>query len=226
MRALRPAPRWRLRGVTLVELMIGMTLGLIVTVGTLGLLSGQLRSNRELLTSARLNSELRATMDTMVRDVRRAGYWGGAERGTWFQRNPTPVANPFDEVTVGTGTITYRYDANADGVLQNGETFRLELDADAGVVELHTQGSDDPVPLNDPEVTEVTGLAFELVERETSVTCLHGGAGPVALTPPVLTVRELRITLDARLREDTAVTRSLTERVRLRNDLVAGSCPS
>jgi len=231
---MRPRPpaarRRRQRGVTLTELMIGITVGLIVTAGTLGLFAGQMRSNRDLLTSARLNTEVRATMDTMVRDLRRASYWGASESGTWFPGNTLIAANPFTELTAADGQVTYRYDEDNDGELDDGEVFRLELDADAGTVALHTLTADgsvtNTVAITDPDVTEVTELEFELVDRTGTTACLNAGAGPVAPTPPLIHVRQVNVTLTARLRAEPAVTRTMTESVRLRNDWVEGSCPT
>jgi type IV pilus assembly protein PilW len=231
---MRPRPpaarRRRQRGVTLTELMIGITVGLIVTAGTLGLFAGQMRSNRDLLTSARLNTEVRASMDTMVRDLRRASYWGASQNSTWFPTNLTLQSNPFSEVDAGDGEITYRYDANNDGELDDGEVFRLERNADDGTVELHTLSEagavTNTVAITDPDVTEVTELDFAVRDRTGTTTCLNAGAGPVAPTPPLIHVRQVTVTITARLRAEPAVTRTMTETVRLRNDWVDGSCPT
>lgn len=224
------ARRRHQRGVTLTELMIGMTVGLIVTAGTLGLFAGQMRSNRDLLTSARLNTEVRATMDTVVRDLRRASYWGSSATGTWFPKNTVVAGNPFTEVSILDGQVTYRYDEDGDGVLEDGEVFRIAHDADAGTVELQTldaAGSvSSTVAITDPDVTEVTALTFALDDRTGTTTCLNAGAGPVAPTPPVIHVRRIDVTLTARLRAEPAVTRTMRESVRLRNDWVEGSCPT
>jgi hypothetical protein len=64
------------------------------------------------------------------------------------------------------------------------------------------------------------------VDRTGTTTCLNAGAGPVAPTPPLIHVRQITITLTARLRAEPAVTRTMTEAVRLRNDWVEGSCPT
>jgi type IV pilus assembly protein PilW len=229
-RALGLRARRRQRGVTLTEMMIGMTIGLIVTAGTLGLFAGHMRSNRDLLTSARLNTEVRGVMDTMVRDLRRASYWGRSENSTWFPSNPTLQPNPFFQVTTGDGEVTYRYDADSDGDLDDGEVFRLARNADDGTVELLTMAADGTVTgtvaITDPDVTEVTALTFAAVDRTGTTTCLNAGAGPVAPTPPLIHVRQITITLTARLRAEPAVTRTMTEAVRLRNDWVEGSCPT
>lgn len=62
-------------GISLVELMIGSVVGLIVIAATIATYIAIARSGSEILASAKLNAELRAAMDMMVRDIRRAGSW-------------------------------------------------------------------------------------------------------------------------------------------------------
>lgn len=54
-------------GVTLVELIVGSAVGLIVLAGILATYISVARSSSEVLASAKLNAELRAAMDMMVR---------------------------------------------------------------------------------------------------------------------------------------------------------------
>lgn len=65
----------RQRGVTLIELMIGMVVGLIVVGGVLTIYIAVLESSGELIKQSRLNSEMSALMNIMANDIRRAGYW-------------------------------------------------------------------------------------------------------------------------------------------------------
>lgn len=79
-------------GVSLVELMIGSAVGLMVIAATVVTYIAIARSGSEILASAKLNAELRAAMDMMVRDIRRAGAWTATPAG----------ANPF---TLRTGAL-------------------------------------------------------------------------------------------------------------------------
>lgn len=223
--------RARQRGLSLVELMIGLTVGLIVLSGILGLLSGHLRGNSELIRTTRLNNELRGTMDLVVRDLRRATYWGTSINGVWFASKPVVQPNPFLAVDTATaGQVTYRYDVNGNGAVDANETFRLNHNTAQGTVELTQLDAGGAVvstfPLSDPAATNVTALTFALVDRTATVSCLVPGPGPVAPTPPLLHIRQITVTLTGELRSDAATTRTLTESVRLRNDRVEGSCPT
>ena len=224
------APR-RQSGVSVTELMIGIVVGMIIIAGTLGMFSAHLRSNNDLMRSTRLNNELRGTMDLIVRDLRRAGYWGNSTSGVWYPGIPLLISNPFFDVDAGTaGQITYRYDVNGNGDIDPNDTVRMRRNATDGTVELQQLASNGAVlsttPLSDGDLTNITALTFTLTDRTATSTCLKAGAGPVAPTPPLIHVRNVQVTLTGQLRADPAVTRTLTESVRLRNDWVEGSCPS
>lgn len=221
----------RQRGVSLTELMIGLTIGLIALTGTLGLFGSHLRSNNELMRTTRLNNELRGAMDMIVRDLRRASYWGDAVSGVWYPNTPALLDNPFLAVDTATaGEITYRYDVDANGVVGANETFRIRHNAGDGTIEMQQLNAGGGVtgttPITDEGLTNITALTFAPVNRTATTTCLNPGAGPVAPTPPLLHIRQITVTLTGQLRADPTVTRTLTESVRLRNDWVEGSCPT
>ncbi|HEY0821072.1 MAG TPA: prepilin-type N-terminal cleavage/methylation domain-containing protein [Rhizobacter sp.] len=61
------------RGLTLVELMVGMAIALLLTAVALLAMSQHLRENHRLLVEARLTQDLHATLDLISRNLRRAG---------------------------------------------------------------------------------------------------------------------------------------------------------
>jgi prepilin-type N-terminal cleavage/methylation domain-containing protein len=66
--------RKRLAGFTLVELMVALVAGLIVSAAVIAFLLSSMRSNGEYVQSTRLTQELRNTLDLVTRDLSRAGY--------------------------------------------------------------------------------------------------------------------------------------------------------
>jgi prepilin-type N-terminal cleavage/methylation domain-containing protein len=62
----------RQSGVTLIELMISLVLGLIVTGAVLALIASIIKSNGETIKTTRLTQELRAMSDVLAMEVRRA----------------------------------------------------------------------------------------------------------------------------------------------------------
>jgi len=119
-------PLHRQRGVTLVELMVGLTVGLIV-IGVVGsLFLTTMGGSNDSLRSMKLNQELRTALDYMAADIRRAGYWSAAAAAN------NPAANPYmvrtgtaTDVFVGNGCIRYSYDRDDDGTIPR-FGFRLQ----------------------------------------------------------------------------------------------------
>lgn len=219
------------RGVTMIELMLGIAVGLIVMAGVVGLLAGQLRGNQDLIGTIRLNNELRSSMDLIVRDLRRASYWGNSLAGVWYPNIPQILDNPFLAIDTATaGAIRYAYDIDSNGVVGPNETFRIRRDAAAGTIEIQQLDAAGTVtgttPISDADLSNVTGLTFVLQDRTATTTCLNPGAGLIGPTPPILHIRQITATLTGQLRSDPTVTRTLAESVRLRNDWVEGSCPA
>jgi type IV pilus assembly protein PilW len=62
----------RQRGLSLIELMVGMAIGLVLTAITLAATTLHLRENQRLLVDARLMQDLRTVTDLLARDLRRA----------------------------------------------------------------------------------------------------------------------------------------------------------
>ncbi len=61
------------RGLTLVELMVALAIGLLLTAVALVAMSQHLRENHRLLMEARLTQEMQAVLDLVSRELRRAG---------------------------------------------------------------------------------------------------------------------------------------------------------
>ena len=111
-------PYKRQGGVSLVELLVGLAVGLVVLSAVGTMLVSIARSATDILGSAKLNHEMRAAMDAITRDIRRAGA-----------RNDTPLpdvdrpSNPFTvRPTPTTGPMT---DIN---ILDAGQTILMAFD--------------------------------------------------------------------------------------------------
>ena len=71
------------RGLSVVELLVGVAIALFIAAAGATLLASHLRENRALLLEARLMQDLRTAADLVTRDLRRAGHWGAAVDGVW-----------------------------------------------------------------------------------------------------------------------------------------------
>ena len=120
--------RSRQTGLSLVELMVGLVVGLIVVAGAGAMYVTTVRGQTYALRAAKLNQDLRATMNIIASDVRRSGYWGGAIAAGGA---PAPLPHPYTlrgvpqtDVTIleGGTCVMYAYDADGDATDLTTET--------------------------------------------------------------------------------------------------------
>jgi prepilin peptidase dependent protein B len=104
-------------GLTLIELMISIVLGLLILAAATTMTVKSMVINADTLASARLNQDVDSVTQVMVNDIRRAGFTGG----TFF------YADNEDLNIVSSSCILYAYDANEDGVRDDDEKFGFRL---------------------------------------------------------------------------------------------------
>ena len=209
------------RGVSIVEMMIGIAVGMFVVMVITQFFVGQIVGNSDLLKTTRLNQELRTIMDLTVRDIRRDGYWANAISGVWYDGSPGVTTNPLQSIVIGStvnpatttsaSSVKYSYDVNGNGTVEDSENFTIQLNNNA--VEL-VQGILNPTTttLSDTGTTTITALNFSFAPAAVTVGCIVAGSNPV------LTVRELTISLTGQLTSDPTVTRTMQETIRIRAD--------
>jgi type II secretory pathway component PulJ len=201
------ALRSRVRGFSLVELMVALVVGLIVVGAVLALVIAITTSNRQTLQSTRLNQEMRATLAVIANDLRRARSVTDP-----FSTAVLVTGNPYKAVSTSVGScVIYAYDGAVDGpwhvislisgkVVMQGAATRP---ADCSV-------GGTPVPLGSNQV-EVTSLTF------TPAT--------TASNPPLATdegvVRTFTVTIVGRLIDQDAelssVSRTMSQDVYVRS---------
>lgn len=95
-----PCARRTLRGVTLIELMVSLIIGLLLIAGAITVYMQSRNTYRVNETAARLQEVARYAMDLIEPDVRLAGYWGLTNRADFIENRAGPAD---DEQTVATG---------------------------------------------------------------------------------------------------------------------------
>lgn len=157
----------RQRGVTLVELMIGITLGLFVMAGVTTVYIATIKTSAQTIKATRLNQEIRTVMSVLASEVRRAGYWGdtydptdpastnAADEGIFdgigglgTTNNPFTVLGSSDiqinDYNGGTqNCMLYSFDADDDGSLDTDEIFGFRMDDDTGSINATTSSPTD-----------------------------------------------------------------------------------
>lgn len=97
----------RHRGVTLVEMMVGMVVSIIVLWGISAVYVNTSSTSRVTSAANQLNQDMRTVMDIMVNDIRRSGYWGASSSGA----NPFTEPARIPQISTSTSCILYSYDA-------------------------------------------------------------------------------------------------------------------
>jgi prepilin peptidase dependent protein B len=206
------------RGLSLIELMLGLAIGLFIAAAGGTLLVGQLRESRALLLDARLTQDLRTAADIVTRELRRAGYWGHAGTGVNPYAALAPGAAASDAVS-----LRYSMDAAENDTLDSNEQFGFRLRG--GAIELQL-GAGNWQALTDAGTLTVTGLRITPETQDVSLAslCTTTCAAGSGVCPPHQQVRSLAVVIDAALASDPRVTRSVHSNVRVRSDAVIGQC--
>lgn len=200
------------RGFGLVELMVSTALSLMLLAGAVQLYSTNVASVSRYSGATRLHHELRTVATMIHRDIRRAGYWADAETtlGTGS------YDNPFGSVDLSTpGCAILRYDRNHDGKLNIDGSEQIGFALLDTTVLAYTPSAPDPtcaakgwINLTNPSGVEVTELTFQLTERIASPASDSGK----------VRIQYIQVRISGRLRIDPAVTHTLVESIRVRND--------
>jgi len=266
-------------GVTLVELMIGLLVGLIVVAAGTNIFSTSIRGQTDNINLIRLNQDMRAMMDIMARDIRRAGFVTSDPEANLTSLRNNPFFNGvFTDIAVQDegACIVYAYnrddDVNNDGVTDETPSAvdsneRLGFSLSEGRLRIRLSGATNEdcsdgswQNITEPEV-EITELTFRLTSTPLNVTsmatdtdndgcyngddqnptvasssCKTGNYGnnlcdtgeacnTCTTAQACLYVRNVAILLTGRLRDDNAVTQTITEQVRVRNDKYVATAP-
>ncbi|MBB5204191.1 type IV pilus assembly protein PilW [Inhella inkyongensis] len=222
------------RGLSLVEMMVGITVGLLVVAGASMVAVNQLAENKRIALETQVQQELRAASEIMVREFRKAGAWGSPELGLWSPRTPNPKPNPFRDVVISpAGTqVEFSY-SNALNPGDHGSDKDVAPDADEmrgfrlSDEQLEFRiGDSGYQPLTDKNAVVVTRFAVELktAVTELSGSCFKPCDAGAANCPPRVTVRELQVELAGHAKHDAKVTRQHRFTVRLNGDTVEGEC--
>lgn len=231
------------KGFNLIELMVALTLGLLLLAAVSQIYVNTTGSSHNTLKMARVNQELRAAMDVMVRDIQRAGYYNQATAtGTGAVAGAT---NPFmqgaNNLAISGNCITYTYDRDNNTTVDDTEKMAFYLSS--GAILMRNSGgaasnscTPDSEGITDSNRVTITALDFALTTHciNTSValsgpnvdncTTITPTAGDVLIKP-----RQVTITITGKPKEDSSgeMQRTITDTVHLRNHMVciAGTAP-
>jgi type IV pilus assembly protein PilW len=234
LRARRFAAAASQRGLSIVEMMVGMTIGLLVVAAASMVVTTQLGENRKLLVEVQIQQDLRASADIVTRELRRAGAWTAAQTSVWSPTNPNPLPNAYATVTLDAipgSHVDYRYKRVA-GDTGGPYGFKLE----GGAIKSLLGGAWQE--LTDSRTLKVTGFTItpKAIGTPFQLPCPKACSSDPDDTScwPTITVREFEVAISGEAVSDASVKRTVRTNVRLRNDWVqykdaanpAKVCPS
>lgn len=219
------------RGLSLVELMVGITIGLIVVAGATLLTATQLGENRRLLLETQVQQDLRAAADIITREVRRGGYNRFAHNLIWSPDDPAtqPVANPYAGLVLNNGNEKVRYRYERPGTAAP-YTFGYQWSAADGVIRHRVNGGT-PQDLTDRGAVNITNFEVRPVLVGTQqLACPKLCSDGTQNCWPTVTLTDVVITIEGHPTGagNDALRRTVESRVRLRNDGLAftpQACP-
>jgi len=172
---IRRLPSHPVQGFSLVELMIALVVGMVVSGAAIALVVSIMKSNADTIRATRLTQELRTTAEVIGRDLRRARSVQDpvANVGAATVLNACNTISPASSDPSPSGTcITYAYDCDKPSSGSTTGTFRA-VGLAAGKVRLANSSSATPscpsattgTQLSSDAIT-ITGLTFTALNSD------------------------------------------------------------
>lgn len=239
---LKSTPFHHQKGASLVELMVGMAIGLIIVAAAASVYVTTVRGGSDTLRSAKLNIELRGAMDIMVAEIRRAGY-------IWFDANTNLSTNPFMQANtnltlVGSDCLLFAYDANGNNVADTSDQFGFKKNGSkvsmrfGGTAPSTSAGcsiaNDSWESITDDNSIIVDTLNFavtyQCLNAQTGAgsanqacatgNAIYNAANAATVKSDLVEIRNVTITLVGHHKDDAQTRMSLSQSVRVRNDRI------
>lgn len=211
------------RGLSLVEMMVGAAIGLFIVAGAAVLTGAQLGENRRLLLETQVQQDLRAAADIITRELRRAGYEEVPQTLVWSSSFPAqqPMENTRAGLILGQNgdVVSYNY-FRFTGQPNDMLGYRL---VNGAIRQRIGNAVQDLTDANTLVVTAFTVTPENL--QKIQLACPRLCAGNTQDCWPVIAVTDATISITGHAINDPNVSRTVTSRVRVRNDGVEFNAP-
>jgi type II secretory pathway component PulJ len=222
------------RGVTLLEALISLALGVIVTGAMVSLMGNSMGSATRIIEMSQLTDELRNTMHLVTRDIRRANYsplshlcYGNSDcgsDGTITGHGDISISSVLQTDDCVTFDLDRAWDDDGGSTNNDSGGFRRTLSGGVGVIEMWigdaspncNANSDDWVAVTDPGFVDITQFTVDDDDSFEDTVSEEGGATFNQR------VRQINITVSGQLIMDNDINRTLIDEIRVRNDFISG----
>lgn len=212
------------RGLGIVEMMISMALSLLAVTTMVVLMANTLGNGATTIQMSRLSKELRASMQLMSRDLRRANFHSSflncfANVDCRDDLNIAAYVNTIHINATG-DCFWYWLDRDGDAELNDDPVggFRFSTVNGVGVIQMRTTGNsaancDDGTDwelITDPNTVEITSFN---VSNSDSYTEILSAAGDTQI------VEKIRLNINGRMANNPSVQREIQDLILIRNDI-------
>ena len=234
----RSTPKRLSKGVSIIEMLLGAAIGLFILTGASTMFVNNITNSRKILLEARINQDMRSTMDLVTRDLRRSGYWGNSLAGTLASGSTSITKlNPYSAlVLTGSNQVIYNYsrDVIENNILDIGsgtasEQFGFRLDTVKHEIQMEIAGKWQALTNNNIVLIPDNGFTITPIDTAIDIrsACVKTCTDLLSMpTCPRIQVRAYHIVLTGISKTDAAVSRTLRSQIRVRNDAILGSCPA
>jgi prepilin peptidase dependent protein B len=216
-------------GLTLMEMLVAMSISLVVSMAMVGLMANTLGTGTQTIGAARLTSEMRAALQIMSRDLRRANYhanfmkcFGNLDCRSSLDNGDGDASAYVASISIdGDDCFYFWLDRNADGDIGNDDVgaFRLGTVNGVGVIQMTTTRESVPdcdqdadwADITDPDVVHVTEFLVTNTRSYVDTTASGGSQ----------TVDKIGMSISAELIGKPDITRTVGDVIRVRNDIYA-----
>jgi len=216
------------RGVGLMEMMISMTLSLLTVAVMVVLMSSTLGTGTTTIQMSRLSQELRASMQLMSRDLRRANFHSGFVScfANINCRSDLGISAYVNNIHINADGNCFWYwlDRNGDADLSNDAVggFRYSTVGGVGVIQMRTSGNlaancddgDGWELITDPNTVEITSFTVSNADSYTETLSVAGDTQ---------VVEKIRLHINGRMARNSNIQRVIEDLILIRNDIqIAG----
>lgn len=227
MKIVRSQPGVYAAGNSLMEVLIAMSISLIVTAAMIALMSVSLSHTGNIIKMTKLTDDLRVSMQMMSRDVRRSNY--NANSINCFANYDCiadgSLSSPGDiHIIEDASCFYFGLDRDHDGDSTENAAGGFRWVVANGVGALQTWVGDafpdcdsanpDWVLLTDPTEIEITGFTVDDALSYSEVIWVDEDGNQASQK-----VRKIRLNISGRLTADESIQRSISDTVKLRNNL-------
>ena len=205
-------------GITFIELVISLAIALFVISGIIALFTTSVIHNRKTIEFAHLNKVLIMALNTLSKDIHRAGYWGQADTSN---SNPFMVTGSTDiTINAANNCILFTYDTDNNGSLPSisssidDERYGYRLQSSA--IQSRPAGADFSCAAPSTAWTDLTNPNTITITQFT--IALNSGTVDIDGTGPTLTVRSVTVTISAELTTDPSLSTTLSKEIKVYND--------